>query len=156
MLYTRQQPDQPLIAMGKNKKVDENLVRSIHEKIFHFLNESGERFSSTKNMLLTLKPAPFEGWAIEHAEFLRKAIHHDDEIAMAFFPQIDIKPQFDQSAPDEMFAISLEELKVDIPVEFNLYLYLYLPANQKYILYTPRGAVLYSKQMDKLTRQGVT
>jgi hypothetical protein len=107
-----------------------------------------------ENMNLKIKQVPFEDWAIEYAEFLRKSVHKGDEVAMAFFPHANVKANFSDSASDDMLAVSLEDLKEDTPVEFNLYVY--LPANQKYILYTPRGGKLYGKQKEKLAQQGVS
>jgi hypothetical protein len=53
----------------------------------------------------------------------------------------------------EMHQVGIEHLKGDAPVEFDLYLH--LPANDKFILYTPEGKRFYQKQKDRLERKGV-
>ena len=142
-------------AMGKNKKVDNDFIDPIRRKLFKFLIERGEDIDQNEeNMELQIDQVPFEDWAIDCAEFLRKSVHKGHEVAMAFFPYTEIKAQFTDSASEEMIAISLNDLKPDTPVEFNLYIY--LPTNQKYILYTPHGSKLYSNQKDKLGRQGIS
>lgn len=39
------------------------------------------------------------------------------------------------------------------PLEFNLYMY--MPVNQKYVLYTPKGSKLYQEQKSRLEQKGV-
>lgn len=143
-----------VIATSGDKEVDSNLVSMIREKLLAFLSNNGEDAVSEEGLSLNLNSVPFDEWAIEKAEFLRKGIHEDNEIALAYFPRKDVHCQLDSSSQDNMLTISLVELTPDTAVEFDLYLY--LPANQKYILYTPKGAVLYSRQKEKLTRQGVS
>jgi hypothetical protein len=53
----------------------------------------------------------------------------------------------------EMQQVGIEHLKGDEPVEFDLYLH--LPVNDKFILYTPEGKRFYQKQKDRLTQKGV-
>ena len=52
-----------------------------------------------------------------------------------------------------MVALRLEDIKGDAPVDFDVYLH--LPENDKYILYTPTGGVFYQKQKDRLKGKGV-
>lgn len=141
-------------AMGKNKKVDQDFIESVRGKLFRFLKERGEVVDEAeKNMQLQITPVPFEDWALEYAEFLRKSVHKGDEVAMAFFPRTEIKATLQESADKDMVAVSLDDLQPDVAVHFNLYLY--LPTNNKYILYTPQGSKLYGNQKEKLSRQGV-
>lgn len=142
-------------AMGKDSKMDEKFVDRIREKLFKFLSDNGEQVDNGKDaMQIKIKPVPFEDWAMEYAEFLRKSVHNGEEVAMAFFPHTDIKARFKESASEMMLAISLSDIKADEALEFNLYVY--LERNEKYVLYTPRGGKIYQNQIDKLQGQGIS
>ncbi|KYG65572.1 hypothetical protein AZI86_00380 [Bdellovibrio bacteriovorus] len=141
-------------AMAQDRKMDEKFIDRVREKLFKFLSDNGEQVDNGKDtMQIKIKQVPFEDWAVECAEFLRKSVHNGEEVAMAFFPHADIKAHFQESASEMMLAISLGDIKADESVEFNLYVY--LERNQKYVLYTPRGGKIYQKQIDKLADQGV-
>lgn len=142
-------------AMGKNRKIDEAFIQGIREKLFKFLSDNGEKVASNEEtMNIKIKEVPFEDWAIEYAEFLRKSVHKGDEVAMAFFPHADVQARFAESADEQMLAVSLDDLRADAAIEFNLYVY--LPTNNKYVLYTPRGGKIYQKQIMKLQQQGIS
>ncbi len=140
-------------AMGKNRKIDNHFIKTIQERLFNFLKANGEDLSDKENMQMKIKKVDFEDWALEYAEFLRKSVHKGDEVAMAFFPRQDAAVQVKESASEEMGAVSINEIAPDKPVECNLYVY--LPANNKYVLYTPKGGTFYGAQKDRLEKQGV-
>lgn len=52
-----------------------------------------------------------------------------------------------------MVSIRTEDIKTDVPLDFNLYIY--LPANKKYVLYTPQNGKFMEEQKMRLTKQGV-
>jgi hypothetical protein len=141
-------------AMGKNCTIDQAFIESIKMKLFKFLKENGEEIRDSDAMDVKVKQVDFEPWALEYADFLRKSVHKGNEVAMAFFPRRPIKAILEDSHHQEMARIQLNELKGDRQVEFDLYVY--LPNNNKYVLYTPKGGVFYNKQMDRLKTQGVT
>jgi hypothetical protein len=140
-------------AMGKNRKIDNQFIKTIQERLFSFLKASGEDLSDKENMQMKIKKVDFEDWALEYADFLRKSVHKGDEVAMAFFPRSDAAVEIKESAAQEMGSVSLKEIEPDKPVECNLYVY--LPANNKYVLYTPKGGTFYGAQKDRLEKQGV-
>lgn len=140
-------------AMGKNRKIDNQFIKTIQERLFSFLKASGENLSDKENMQMKIKKVDFEDWALEYADFLRKSVHKGDEVAMAFFPRQDAAVEIKESAAQEMGSVSLKEIEPDKPVECNLYVY--LPANNKYVLYTPKGGTFYGAQKDRLEKQGV-
>ena len=103
---------------------------------------------------MQIKEVEFEGWALTQADFLRKSVHDGNEIAMAFFPHKDVSKTLDESASEKMLKMSLDELKEDVALEFDLYIY--MPENNKYLLYTPQGKPIQGKQKDRLIEKGVT
>lgn len=142
-----------IAALGKNRYMDENFVKVINDRLLKFLRDNGEPAKDEGTMGIRIKPVDFEDWALESAEFLRKSVHNGEEIAMAFFPFTAAKTELEESAAVEMGAVKIDELRGDIKVEFNLYIY--LAANKKYILYTPRGGTFYANQKGRLAEMGV-
>lgn len=140
-------------AMGKNRQIDQKFIGLIKDRLGKFLKEQDEA-TTDEGLNIKIKEVDFEGWALEYADFLRKSIHNGDELAMAFFPFSPIKNELGQSAAAEMGAIKLEDLHGELEVEFNLYIY--LSANNRYVLYTPKGSKLYGSQKDRLSKMGVT
>lgn len=141
-------------VMGQNRQIDQTFIDSVKTKLFKFLKENGEEVADSDGMEIKIKQVDFEPWALEYAEFLRKSVHEGSEVAMAFFPRRPIKAILEESHNKDMARIELDELQGDRQVEFDLYVY--LPNNNKYVLYTPKGGVFYNKQMDRLKKQGVT
>lgn len=141
-------------VMGKDRRIDDEFVLSVKEKLFKFLVEHGETISHDEAMSLKIKQVDFEPWAIEYAEFLRKSVHKGDEVAMAFFPRAQAKTVLEEAKHENMMKIGIEDLHGDRQVEFDLFMY--LPTNNKYLLYTPKGGVFYDRQLDRLKKQGFT
>jgi len=141
-------------AMGKDKTLDEKFMAQIQERLFRFLKENGEDVKDHDAMDLRIREVPFEDWSLQQAEFLRKSIHDGHEVAIAFFPCTDMNTRFGTSAAEEMATIGLEDLAGDVAVEFNVYIY--LPRNNRYVLYTPRGGVFYHVQKERLQSQGIS
>ena len=143
-----------LTAMARNTPMKDDFIKLVHERLFKFLIANGEEISDQKNMNLQLKQVPFEDWAIEQAEFLCKSHHNKKEVAMAFFPHKDVFTKVTESASEEMCSVEVSSLEADVPVKCNIYIY--LANNQKYILYTPEGSKIYTKQLEKLSREGIS
>lgn len=141
-------------ALGKNRRIDNGFIDTLKDRLSKFLKDNGEPMKDDASMQLKIKAVDFEDWALEYADFLRKSVHEGEEIAMAFFPFQEAKTVMETSAQADMGAVKLDELQGDLSVDFNLYVY--LPANKKYVLYTPRGSKFYGNQKDRLARMGVT
>lgn len=141
-------------AMGKNRQIDANFLKLVKDRLFNFLRNNGEKVKDDEAMDLKLEEVDFEDWAIHQAEFLRKSIHGKNEIAMAFFPNKETSVQLEASANENMLKLDINELRDDVRVEFDLYIY--MPTNQKYILYTPQGRKLFSQQRGRLSEKGIT
>jgi hypothetical protein len=142
-----------IAALGKDRKMDGYFIQAIQSKLFKFLKDNGEVVSEKDNMNLKIKKVGFEDWAIEYADFLKKSVHNGDEIAMAFFPVPNVRPEVGASAASTMASVKMSEIDGDKVVEFNMYIY--LPNNKKYILYTPKGGTFYGNQKGRLQEKGV-
>lgn len=142
-----------IAALGKNRKMDGPFVKAIQDRLFKFLKENGENVADKESLNLKIKKVEFEDWALEYADFLKKSVHNGDEVAMAFFPIANARTEVGESASTTMASVKLSEMEGDKQVEFNMYLY--LPSNKKYILYTPKGGTFYSNQKSRLQEKGV-
>ncbi len=140
-------------ALGKNKKIDKNFIDLVKYKLVKFLTSRGEQIGHESNLDLKVRQVDFEGWALEYAQFLRKSVHNGDQVAMAFFPNQQVQPVVGISASEEMVSIQTQDIQTNVELEFNMYIY--LPSNKKYILYTPQGGKFLSDQKERLARQGV-
>lgn len=123
-------------------------------KLNEYLKENSIEPIGKDAMKLSLKPAPFNEWVQEQAHFLTKSVYDGSELAIAFFPMEEVEPVLKQASRDDLVSIELKELKGDIPVDFDLYLY--LEHNNKYIKYTPQGMVFQLKQWNRLSHHGIT
>lgn len=140
-------------AMGHNRRFDDELLMSIQTRLFDFLRVEGLIINEEQPMEIKIRPVDFEGWALEKAEFLKKSIHDGNEVAMAFFPVEKITPNFGKSVAIDMISIDIDDLATDQAVTFDVYVH--LPANNKYILYTPKGGIFMSSQKERLKAKGV-
>ncbi len=140
-------------AMGKDKKIDNHFVELIRIKLMKFLKDNGETIENESNLQLKVRQVDFEGWAIEYAQFLKKSVHKGNEVAMAFFPFASAQTPVSELASAKMVSVKTEDIQADIPLEFNMYIH--LPSNKKYILYTPQGGMFLSEQKKRLSKQGV-
>lgn len=142
-------------AMGSNRHFDENFIDLVRERLFGFLKAHGEVIQDgEKAMKIKLQEIEFDDWALDQADFLKRAIHDDTEIAMAFFPSHDTAAKLEQSVSEKMLQLDIGELRDDVALDFDLYLY--LPENKKYLLYTPEGRPLYGSQKNRLSEKGVS
>ncbi len=143
-----------IAALGQDTNIESNFIKRIQQALISFLKEAGEYVTETETSQLLIKQVDFEPWALEYADFLKTSVHRSNELAMAFFPVRPLLPQLEESSHHDMMKIQLQNLKGDRQIEFNLYIY--LEANNKFILYTPKGGVFYTQQLERLKSKGVT
>lgn len=139
-------------ALGENREIDLELIKKIRTQILSFLSSSGEAFLETEPVHVTLEPVEFECWALDQADFLKKATHADCEIALAFFPIEEPPPE--ASEIQDMVKLKVENLELDVPLEFDIYLF--LPTNHRLLLHTTRGKIFARDRVERLAKSGVT
>lgn len=143
-----------LVAFGNDRVVDMTLIDQMKQKLFSFLKDNGEKASENESMDLKMTEVGFEDWALEHAEFLKSTSHQGQEIAVAFFPSTTKFAALQEQTKLKKYELSIEELRGDLIVEFDLYLH--LEVNDKLLLYTPQGRPFYSTQKDRLKTKGIS
>jgi len=141
-------------AMGRNRNIDKAFIDIIKSRLMRYLQDNGETLKDRDTMSLNVQPVHFTAWSLEQAEFLKKSVHDGDEIAIAFFPTPIGESDLKKSASDKMVMIQMNELQDDAAVEFDLYIF--MPENNKYLLYTPQGRPFYGKQKGRLKEKGIT
>jgi len=140
-------------ALGKDRQVDDEFLSLVQSRLVSFLRDHGESVGTDHNLQLKVKSVDFEAWSLSQAEFLKKSLHKGTEVAMAFFPVENARTKVGESVADDMVSVQTHEIQTDVPLEFNLYVY--LPTNKKFVLYTPERGTLLHEQRDRLVQNGV-
>lgn len=141
-------------ALGNNREVDNEFIHTLRKRIFTFLKDNGEQINESDEPLrLTIQKVDFKNWAEQEAEFLRKSVHYQGEVSIAFFPRPQIRLPIEDSADEKMAKIKMAELKADVPVEFDLYIH--LEENNRYVRYTKKGSKFLNTQKERLENQGL-
>lgn len=141
-------------ALGQDHPLEDTFLKNVKKTLFKYLKDNGEHVTESEALSLKIKTVDFEPWALEYADFLRTSVHKGDEIAVAFFPRRPVNIHLDNSLHRDLATIRLLDLKGDREVNFDLFLH--LKANDKFILYTPKGGIFYQKQLERLKNQGIT
>ncbi|MBX2987080.1 MAG: hypothetical protein KF802_04205 [Bdellovibrionaceae bacterium] len=140
-----------LTAMAGDHRLDEEFMELVRENLQRFLNDNGASPRPLGNSFaMKIRRVNFESWAADYAEFLKKAVHEGREIAMAFFPAGEVSALLGETALSGMVKIRVQDLVADENVDFNVYLF--LPANQKHLLYTAKDTVFHRQQKERLSR----
>lgn len=138
-----------LTAMPGDRAFDQNFISLIRERLVKFLADNGEALREDDSFPMKVRRVQFESWATEYADFLKKSVHEGQEVAMAFFPMSEVSTLVGETNGAGMFRVRMPDLVADEKVDFNLYLF--LPANQKHILYTPKDSVFFAHQKERLS-----
>ena len=145
-----------IAALGKNRTVDEALTKQVRTHLIDFLRAKGETLDdlNTESMEVDIKPVQFQDWAREQADFLLNSLHDANEVALAFFPTADVDVNLEKSVADNMLQLKIDDITEDTKLDFDVFIY--LPANGRYILYNKEGGKMFSEQKGRLKERGIT
>jgi hypothetical protein len=143
-----------ICAMGRNRKIDKTFIDLLQQRLFKFLKDNGENIKDQDTISLRLQEVNFTAWTLAQAEFLKKSVHDGEEVAIAFFPTAVQSQDLQKSVSEKMLMVGLSELQDNAVVEFDLYIF--MPENNKYLLYTPQGRPFYGNQKSRLKDKGIT
>lgn len=73
--------------------------------------------------------------------------------AVAFFPRADLELQLEDSRQLGMMSLKLEDIETDTPLNFDLFIH--MPINNKFLLYTGKGSKMANIQKSRLKTRGV-
>ncbi len=142
-------------ALPASASSGEDMLRArVRTKLQQFLTQNGVENASEASRLLRYTTMPPEDWAYEYGDFLAKSVQSADDVAMAFFQNPPRRLVFSESKSDTMTSFDLEHIKDDSVLPFDVYIY--LPHNDKYILYTPQGRTFFGSQRKRLLDSGIS
>jgi hypothetical protein len=141
-----------IVAFGEKDKIDTQFNKNIQTYLCEYMKINGLEVQTTDLQELKLKEVNFEAWSVREADFLMTSIHEGNEIALAFFPHEKADAPLELSAQANMAKMTIDEIKADEPIEFDVYIY--LPTNNKYVRYTQKNGTMYSSQKDRLKSGG--
>ncbi len=139
-------------ALGRGGKVDMDFIENVKKRLLAFLASHGENVQNESSFEIQVKEVEFDPWAMSQAEFIKKSIHDGVEVGMAFFPA-DISRPLPSENGESMFQVSLNDIDEFKSLSFDAYLF--MPMNNKYLLYTPAGQKMSPAQKRRLTDRGV-
>ena len=140
-------------AMGSDCHLDANFNSIICKHLREFLKKQGETVIELDSFNMIIKPVAFLDWASDYANFLRQSIYKKNEIAFTFFPLTGVRNNYQVSDSDGMVSVPIGDLYGEALVIFNLYIF--FPANKKYVLYTSVDSVFYHYQKERLMERGI-
>lgn len=140
-------------AMAKNERFQEAFTNALQNELRALFERHGEPIEDRGHLDLQIREVEMESWAQEYADFLCKSVHEGQEVAMAFFKDDNVDPQVKESARADMAAVQIADINAEEIIHFNMYLY--LPTNNKYVLYTNKGSKFYDSQKKRLMDSGM-
>lgn len=143
-----------IVAFGADREIDRDFTENLRTFFVDYLNDHGVALSFDELPDFRMSEVSFEKWSMQHAAFLRKAVHYDQEIAVSFFPEKPEDSPLQLSAETHMAKIEIAEIRQDVHLEFDIYLY--FPINEKYIRYAAKGRTMFDEQRSRITAGGVT
>lgn len=141
-----------LAAGSSDKHLDEEFIKKIKTRVMGFLESKGEHIYDQNDLDINVHKINYSEWSEEEAEFFRRSIHQGEEIGMAFFESQEVKHPLFIREDEDMLCLSIDSIFEDMPIEFDLYIY--LKRNDKYVKITKEGGKLFSNQKQKLLESG--
>ncbi len=147
-------PGYIIVAWDEQSKSEkENFLGLMQEGIQTSLGEIGLSGLLNPGFWMKIPMLDFYQWASEHAKFQTTVAHGHSEVGVAFFPSD--CPIFQPAlAPEaKMYKIDIDEVSTKEKVNFNAYLY--LPKNDRKLLYLKNGGRLSAKQKARLLKHNM-
>lgn len=141
-----------VIAYGQNRSVDPAWTARLQDEIRQYVATFEEHPLLEPGLEIEIVEVNFHKWTKEQADFLSYASHQDNEIALAFFRDTAPMDVRDSAHPGHC-EIGIENIRGDAVTDFDIYIY--LPQNARFVLYTPRGGTFYESQKRKLISDGI-
>lgn len=137
-----------LVAYAQNQELEKKFKEDLHRTFVKFIKASGLAIQIKDSADISILEVDFEEWSLKESEFLIKSVHGGAEVAVTFFPADEDHALIEATPDGKMLSVPLEEIEVDVPLEFDLFLY--MPRNSKYFHYTKKNGKLSQAQKDRL------
>lgn len=132
-------------ATGENKRPDLDRLEQIREALMNKLTADGH---GPRDMLVAEIDIPkinFKEWAIKNSNFISLAQVKGEEVAIAFIDANGKMPSEELSKSQRMQRIPFLSVVPDTVIDFDFYLY--LPKNDRFILYVKRHDIYTHRQV---------
>lgn len=147
ILSSQQFTGSVLIVIGRGSFDHKRTLRQVESELLKLMSERGIDFSIGEMHSYPIEPAPACEEAFFEAEFCAVSRSEELEVGMAYVDIIPSEPMATE-AKDDMLEVSCEDIEPELPLHFELYLY--LPMNKKYLRYVKNGSSLSIKQSENL------
>ncbi|CAN5643374.1 hypothetical protein BH10BDE1_BH10BDE1_11660 [soil metagenome] len=142
-----------VVAFATDRDDGSEFMQNFKTLLMGHLNDEGVTTSIVEVPEFCLNEVSFEEWSVAEAAFLRKSVHHNGEIGVSFFRHNLVTQPLRESEDITMSRIGLQEIREDVALAFDVYIY--LPVNKKYIRYAAKERFLYDTQRERLNAGGV-
>jgi hypothetical protein len=141
-----------ILVHGQSRTLDAEWVEKLKQHLQSHYSAFEDEIGMGSAHEFSITEVQFNSWTKEQAEFIRQASHQNAELVLAFFKDpLEWEPS--PSPLEDHVAIGLEHLEGDRVTGFDIFIH--LPQNARFILYTPKGGTFYESQKQKLLSEGV-
>jgi hypothetical protein len=143
-----------LCSIAHNTEPLMEFVDMFKTRLTELMADFDKNFLTSGALEVTMQQVDFDEWVTSQAAFSKKFVHLDRECGVAFFELSPAKPDVTPSTKKDFVQMKLMDVTQDRKLGFNVFLY--LPVNKKFILYTRRGGKFAEAQKKRLISRGVS
>lgn len=143
-----------VVALGSDKTLEQDLQSILQDALRQMFLQLGLDEVEASSYPMDIRRVEFKRWALDSAAFLERTAHQGVEVAMAFFPADAELFSLQDSHEAEMASLSIDEIRPEHPVDFELYLH--LPLNGRFVLYVSKGGWMSLQQQMTLQGRGIS
>lgn len=141
-----------VISYGEGHALDGEWTQELQNQLKSLLSNFEPDTSFGQHQNIEVELVDLTKWNKIPADFIHEAKYEKNKLVLAFFKNSD-PVEFSSSTHPDHLAMDLRHLAGDRPVDFDVYIY--LPQNARFVLYTPKGGIFYESQKRKLSSDGV-
>ncbi len=141
-----------ILAHGQDRTLSPGWMKRLQAQFKQYLFKFDDGLEMAAPEELKMEEVDFHQWSKSQAEFTLQSIHQEAEVALAFFRdpvQIEAKP----SSRRGCIELGIDQIPEDGKVTYDVFVY--LPQNARFILYTPNGDTFSADKKKKLVSQGI-
>lgn len=141
-----------LVAIGRGSFDDKVMLKQIEMEFLRQISANGSELATNSIEVFEVLPASTIADGFSAAEFSSVIQADDAEVGMAYLSMVPDKPMLIPTY-DNMIQIEVGDLRPDVKIDFDVFLY--LPANNKYLRYFKPGGEMSAKQAERLINHQV-
>lgn len=141
-------------ARASNQELTEEFMSQIRGFIQEALVKIGENIRESEIFKTEISEVNFKQWMTEHAQCFQTALFQGEEVGVGFFEDVKLHTEQFTNPNEHMVGVLVTDVSGLSKAIVDLYLY--LPANDRFVRYTRRGESISLKQQDKLVQRNIT